>query len=232
MFFAKNKMASTVNRSSFINLYSVEDVADDSFKFQIENKQAKVAISGSAMGEYDFPAYKFKKLDDSVFDLEDRFVALESATGVADNAAAIAQLQNDLAGEVVNRQSGDVANSNLITAEVSNRTSADQSLQANIDAEAAIARAAEASNLAAIQTEQAERISAVSNENGRALAAEAALGVRIDNLLSNTNAPALDSLAELVTAYESADSSLGNSIVAALARITVFEQRLDELTNS
>ena len=225
-------MASTANRSSYINLYSAEDITDNAYKFQVENKQAKISVSGASDIEYDFPAYKFKKADDSVFDLEVRFAALENDSGVATNAAAITQLQSDLAAEVVSRQSGDTSNANLLTAEVANRVSGDQAVQSNLDAEAVTARAAEASNLAAIQAEESARIAGVAAEAARAQAAEVALGVRIDNVLSNADASALDSLSELVTAYEAADSSLGNSIVAALARITTFEERLDELTNA
>ena len=224
-------MASTANRSSYINLYSTEDVTDNAYKFQIKNQQAKVSVSGSSNIEYDFPAYKFKKADDSVFDLEVRFASLENATDSADNAAAITQLQTDLAAETVSRQSGDTSNSNLITAEVNNRVSGDQALQNNIDAEAVTARAAESSNASAIQAEETARISAVASEQSRAEAAEAALGVRIDNVLSNSDASALDSLSELLTAYQAADSSLGDSITAALARITTIEERLDELLN-
>ena len=225
-------MASTANRSSYINLYSTEDITDNSYKFQIENKQAKVSISGASNIEYDFPAYKFKKQDDSVFDLEVRFNALETDTGVADNASAIAQLQSDLAAEAVSRQSADTSNANLISAEVNNRVTAVDLVQSNLDAEAVIARAAENANTAAIQAEESTRVTAVAGEASRAQAAEAALGVRIDNVLSNADASALDSLSELVTAYQAADSSLGDSIVAALARITTLEERLDELTNA
>ena len=224
-------MASTANRSSYINLYSTEDVTDNDYKFQIKNQQAKIAVSGASDIEYDFPAYKFKKADDSVFDLEVRFSALENATDSADNAAAITQLQTDLAAETVSRQSGDTSNSNLITAEVNNRVSGDQALQSNIDAEAVIARAAEQANAAAIQAEESARITSVASEQSRAEAAEAALGVRIDNVLSNVDASSLDSLSELLSAFQAADSSLSDSIAAALVRLTTVEQRLDELLN-
>ena len=225
-------MASTANRSSYINLYSTEDITDNAYKFQIENKQAKIAVSGSSNIEYDFPAYKFKKADDSVFDLEVRFNALETDSGVSTNAAAISALQSDLAAEAVSRQSADTSNANLISAEVNNRVSAVAGVQSNLDAEAVTARAAEGANNVAIAAEASARISAVATEQSRAEAAEVALGARIDNVLSNSDPSALDSLSELVAAYSSADSSLGNSIVAALARITTLEERLDELTAS
>lgn len=225
-------MASTAQRSSYINLYSVEDVTDNDYKAFIENKQAKIKFKGQSNVEFDFPAYKYVKADDSVFDLESRFSALENDNSSATNASAITQLQSDLASEIVSRQSGDTANGNLISAEVTNRTTAVQGVQSNVDAEAVTARAAEASNLAAIQAEEAARITAVAAEAARAQAAEAALGVRIDNVLSNADPASLDSLSELLTAFQSADSTLQGSISGALARILVLEQRLDELTDA
>ena len=94
-------MASS-DRSSYINLYSFEDKSDNSYKFEIENKQAKVAVSAAAPLEFDATSYSFVKAT-GAFDLDSRFASLESATGVAGNAADIAQLQSDLAAEQVAR---------------------------------------------------------------------------------------------------------------------------------
>ena len=41
------------DRSSYINLYSFEDKSDDNFKFSIENKQAKLAVSSASPMEFD-----------------------------------------------------------------------------------------------------------------------------------------------------------------------------------
>ena len=54
--------------------------------------------------------------------------------------------------------------------------------------------------------------SSVAAEAVIARAAEAALGIRISNVLSNTDAVALNSLSELVTAFQTADSNLTTSI--------------------
>ena len=220
------------NRSSYINLYSVEDLSNDSYKMQIENKQAKVAVSGGASVEFDFPQYLFKKPDTSSFDLEARFDSLETDNTAANNSSAIATLQADFATEQIARQSGDVANGNLITAEVSNRVAGDQTLQAAIDSEAATARAAEQAVDGKVDQEVIDRAAAVSAEQARAEAAEAALGVRIDNVLSNADPAVLDSLSELLSAYQAADTSLGDSITAALARISTLESQMSELTSS
>jgi hypothetical protein len=56
--------------------------------------------------------------------------------------------------------------------------------------------------------------SLVSAEESRAEAAELALGSRIDSVISNTDPAALDSLSEIVSAFEAADSNLNGAITA------------------
>lgn len=56
--------------------------------------------------------------------------------------------------------------------------------------------------------------SGLSSEISRATAAESALGVRIDNVLSNVTPGSLDSLTEVVSAFQSADSSLNGAITS------------------
>ena len=56
--------------------------------------------------------------------------------------------------------------------------------------------------------------SGLSSEITRATAAESALGTRIDNVLANTTAGSLDSLTEVVTAFQAADSSLNGAITS------------------
>jgi hypothetical protein len=53
-----------------------------------------------------------------------------------------------------------------------------------------------------------------------AVAAEAALGVRIDNILSNVDPAALDSLTEVVQAFQDADSDIYEAIVNLANNIT------------
>lgn len=54
----------------------------------------------------------------------------------------------------------------------------------------------------------------LSSEITRATAAEAALGTRIDNVLSNVTPGTLDSLTEVVAAFEAADSNLNGAITS------------------
>ena len=65
---------------------------------------------------------------------------------------------------------------------------------------------------AALASESSARTSAISSENSRAVTAELALGVRIDSVLTNVDATALNSLSEIVTAFQGADSTLNGAI--------------------
>jgi hypothetical protein len=56
--------------------------------------------------------------------------------------------------------------------------------------------------------------SKVAQEAARAEAAESALGSRIDSVISNTDSVALNSLAEVVTAFQSADGNMAAAIAA------------------
>ena len=67
---------------------------------------------------------------------------------------------------------------------------------------------------AALATEISDRTSAVSAEASRATAAEQALGTRIDNVLSNVTPGSLDSLTEVVSAFQAADSNLNGAITS------------------
>ena len=212
----------SATRSSYITLYSSADKADNALKAQIDVDSTDVSWSAAQDLQLDFASYNFKKADDSTFDLETRFAAIENDNSSATNAAAIAQLQTDLAAEVVSRQSGDTANGNLISAETTARTNGDITLQTNIDAEIALARTQEAINATAISNEETARIAAVAAEKARAEAAEASLQSQITNVLSNADASTIDSIAELLSHANAADASL-------LAQIATLQSDLAQL---
>lgn len=54
---------------------------------------------------------------------------------------------------------------------------------------------------------------------------DSALGIRIDNVLNNTDEVALNSLAEIVTAFKNADSALSGSIIQNAADIVTERER-------
>jgi hypothetical protein len=91
----------------------------------------------------------------------------------------------------------------LIATEQAARIAADNTLTTNLASEVTRAQAAEGT----ISTNLA-------NEITRAQNAEAALGTRIDNVLSNVTPGSLDSLSEVVSAFQAADSSLNGAITS------------------
>ena len=218
-----------VNRVSNLNLYASEDKTDNDKKFEIETSNSDVKFEAAQSAKFKFSDYSFYT-GAAYWDLDSRFASLENSTTGSDNASAIAQLQSDLAAEQVARQSADTSNSNSLTAEVNARTTAVQSVQDALDVQEAKQESDRAASDAAISQEATDRATAVNAEQQRAEAAEAALGVRIDNIISNADPASLDSLSELLTAYQAADSSLGDSIAAALVRVQALEDKLAELT--
>ena len=101
-----------------------------------------------------------------------------------------------------------------VATESSRASAAETLLQQNIDAEEAARIAADATLTADLA---AEVTRAVAREDAIELAyqtADSALTTRIDNIVSNTDPAALDSLAEIVTAFQNADSVLTASTIA------------------
>ena len=80
---------------------------------------------------------------------------------------------------------------------------ADSDLQSGLDSEIARATAAEGVNASAIST-----------ETSRATGEESRIEAKLDNVISNTDAAALDSLTEIVAAFVSADSDMSALIAS------------------
>ena len=218
------------NRSSNINLYASEDKSDASYRVEFEATQSDFKMVGVQDAEFDFGSYKFKKADDSVFDLETRFAALEADTQPAQNATAITQLQTDLAAEAVSRQAGDLANTNSINAEISARVQAVQAVQDALDVQEAKQEGDRAASDAAIAAEAASRSAAVAAEEAARVAAIAGLQAQITNILSNTDASALDSLSEILSHITSEDQTILAAVASARALADENKARFDELT--
>ena len=118
------------------------------------------------------------------------------------NADVAAQIDADVLVETQRAQAAETLLQNNIDAEASARAQADVTLQANITAEETRAKAREDSIEAAYQ------------------AADAALQQQINNFINNVDSDSLDSLAEIVEAFQNADDALSASIIANSTAIT------------
>lgn len=74
--------------------------------------------------------------------------------------------------------------------------------------------------------------SLISAEESTRLSADASLQSQIDNLVSNIDPSALDSLAEIVSAFQSADFNVGSSLVAEISARESADQSLTSALSS
>ena len=138
---------------------------------------------------------------------------------VSQNETDISTLQTDLGSEVSARSTADTQLATDIGAETTRATTAEAALAQDI-ADEANARAAAISLLSAgtdsdVLSERVERIATDSDlqdqidaEVSRATSEESRIEAKIDNVISNTDPAALDSLTEIVNAYQEADSDI------------------------
>jgi len=217
------------NRSSYVNIYAKEDKTDNAKRVELEATNAGFTMKGAQDFVADFAKYSFTKADDSVFDLEVRFNALETDATGSNNAAAITALQAADAAESNARQAADTANANAIVAETNARVAAVAGVQAALDTQESKQATETAANAAAVTAEASARTTADSAENVRALAAEAALGVRIDNVIGASVPANLDSLKEIIDHLDAGDAALLAAVNANAAQAAENKARLDEL---
>ena len=107
-----------------------------------------------------------------------------------------------------------------VTVESTRAQAAEGLLQNAVDAEAATRAAADT----ALTTSVTNEVSRATGEEARIeseyKAADSALSLRIDNIISNTDEVALNSLAEIVEAFQDADDVLSASVIANSGAIT------------
>ena len=221
----------SASRSSDLFLYSATDKSVDANKFSVEVDDTNIDMSGPQAMRFDGASYGFKS-GATYFDLDSRFSALESSTAAADNAADIAQLQTDLAAESNSRQAGDLARKNATDAEVAARVAGDQALQTALDTQEAKQESDRAASDAAIAQEVQDRTAAVASEAAARAAAIQGVQNQISSILSNNDPAAIDSLTELVAAYQAGDQTVAAQVSGALTRIAAIEAVLNQLVDA
>lgn len=136
-------------------------------------------------------------------------LASDLADEVSRAQAAEADLASDLADAVSSLESD-------ISSEQSRAESAESALADDIASETSAREAAVSAEVtarqAAISAEQTARAAAISAETTARESAISAVNSRVDSVLSNIDPAALDSLTEVVNAFQSADGSLTDTI--------------------
>jgi len=147
-------------------------------------------------------------------------IMIELSSEESSRIAGDASLASNLSSEESSRIAGDASLAADLSAEESARIVAETSLQNNIDAESSI-------NLVRDQAEESRAIAAETSlaadldaEQSRAESAEASLNAKVENVISNVDPAALDSLTEIVGAFQSADGDLNGAITALSSTAT------------
>jgi len=157
-----------------------------------EMSATQLAAGVNADGTYSAPTgTNYINLSTSLADADKK---LDAATKAADNA----------------RIAGDTNLQSQMDAEVARATAAEVVVSTDLATEVARATAAEAANGVLI----AANAASIASESSRAQGVESSLQTQVDFITSNTDSAALDSLTEIVSAFQSADGTLTGLITS------------------
>lgn len=107
-----------------------------------------------------------------------------------------------------------------VAAEATIRAAADTTLTTDLAAETAARAAADTALQTALDTEVTRATNRENSMESAFQSADTAINTRIDNVLSNVDSEALNSLAEIVTAFQDADDALSASIITNASAIS------------
>ena len=146
------------------------------------------------------------------------------STEATDRAAADTTLDGKITAEATTARAAELANANAITAEETRALAAELANTTAISNEVARSTGIDTTHTNAIAANVVDIATNVSNLNIEIARAQSAEGVlqsnidvetaRIDSILTNTDPAALDSLTEIVSAFQSADSTINGAITS------------------
>jgi hypothetical protein len=110
--------------------------------------------------------------------------------------------------------------SGQVSAEASTRVAGDASIAANLSSELVARASADTSIAADLSSELVARASAITSEASDRVAGDISLQNQIDFITSNVDAAAIDSLTEIVSAFQSADGDINGAITALSSTAT------------
>lgn len=149
---------------------------------------------------------------------------INALTGTTDSDTS--SLQSQLTAEVARATAAEGVNASAISSETSRATVAESGLSSDIVAEASARIAADDAETSARTIADAALESAINAEVARATGAEAGLQSAIDFVKQNTDPAALDSLTEIVAAFQNADSNISGVVSSNTTRIGALESGL------
>ena len=205
-------LSTEVNRA-----LAAELVLSNAISAEITDRAADVNTEASrALGQEAAIRSEFAAADAAALTASQVAASAEQTARIAAEAAIQADVdQNEadadaaIAAEESRALAAEGANASAITAEVGRASAAEGVLSGAISTEETRARAAEVVNA-----------NAITSEATRATGIESGLQSQISDILSNTDASALDSLTEIVTAFQGADGNLNSAITALAASHT------------
>ena len=189
-------------------------------------ENADVVLDGKISTEATARANADNALDSRTTVLETEMSATQLGAGLATDGTYVAPTTTNYIDLSTSLADADKKLDAAIKAVDNTRNSGDANLQSQIDAEVTRATAAEGvltSDLATEVTRATDaetalgvlittNATAISDESSRAQGVEGSLQTQIDFITSNTDAAALDSLTEIVSAFQSADGSLAGLV--------------------
>ena len=150
--------------------------------------------------------------------IKKKFLSSEVIEYFDDQIDAVEQLAQDLEQEKADLTYVDEKDEELseaIESEAQARQEADEDLQSQIDTEVSAREAADLSLQASVDQLSAEDVALnakIDQEISAREAADAALQSQLENIISNTDPESLDSLSEIVEAFQNADGNLNQLI--------------------
>jgi len=137
-----------------------------------------------------------------------------SKSSIAGLNADLTSLYAADATELARAEAAELVLTNNLATEAAAARAAELVLTNNLAAEASTARAAELLLTNNLSAEVSARIADVNTEEAARIAGDAGLQTQINNVLSNVDGAALDSLTEVVAAFQAADSTLNGAITS------------------
>jgi hypothetical protein len=205
----------------------VEAGLQSSLNSEISNRESAVSAEASARSSADSALQS--SLNTEISNRQSAVSAEETARIAGDAALQVSiddvdgyaqDIRNDLDQELLDRASA-------ISTEEAARIAGDNSLQASLNSEISRAQSAESTLTSSINAEQSRAMGVESGLNSRISVLEqdpttktyvdgkvTMIEGQISNIISNVDPAALDSLTEIVEAFQTADSNMNNAISA------------------